>query len=96
LYCFDNQLTGLDVLECVLLKFLRCDGNPIETLDVSTLEKLIYLESYNSDFTKDEVDKILGDLPLINDGRGTCIIKYQNGVFLDGLIDISDKNWDVS
>jgi len=49
LYCYDNQLTSLDVSNCSALTYLYCNNNQLIYLDVSNCSNLILLDCSNND-----------------------------------------------
>ena len=49
LYCYDNQLTSLDVSNCSALTYLYCNDNQLIYLDVSNCSNLILLDCSNND-----------------------------------------------
>ena len=48
LYCYDNQLTSLDVSSCSALTYLYCNDNQLIYLDVSSCSNLILLDCSNN------------------------------------------------
>ena len=57
LYCYDNQLTTLDVSKNTALNDLRCIGNQLTTLDVSKNTALTGLYCWNNQLTTLDVSK---------------------------------------
>jgi len=55
LYCYDNQLTGLDVSANTLLETLACGNNQITSLDVSVNTDLYRLSCYSNLLTSLDV-----------------------------------------
>ena len=51
LYCFNNQLTSLDVSGCTALKELACHNNQLTSLDVSKNTALTVLSCYDNKLT---------------------------------------------
>ena len=57
LYCFNNQLTSLDVSKNTALRELNCHSNQLTALDVSKNTALWYLYCYNNQLTSLDVSK---------------------------------------
>ena len=51
LYCYENQLTALDVSGCTALEYLYCYENQLTALDVSGCTALEYLDCYSNQLT---------------------------------------------
>ena len=51
LFCFDNQLTSLDLSQNTMLNDLRCNDNQLTTLNVSTNTSLTTFFCYNNQLT---------------------------------------------
>jgi len=63
LWCYDNQLTALDVSKNTALKDLWCDNNQLTALDVSNNTALTLLECYNNSIKGADMDALVGSLP---------------------------------
>jgi len=48
LYCYNNQLTSLDVSSCIALTYLYCNDNQLTSLDVSNCSDLTLLDCSNN------------------------------------------------
>ena len=57
LYCYDNQLTSLDVSKNTALTYLDCYGNQLTSLDVSKNTALTYLDCGRNQLTSLDVSK---------------------------------------
>ncbi|MBR1469095.1 MAG: leucine-rich repeat domain-containing protein [Prevotella sp.] len=57
LYCYDNQLTSLDVSGCTALTSLRCEDNQLTSLNVSGCTVLANFYCYNNQLTALDVSK---------------------------------------
>ena len=57
LYCYDNQLTSLDVSKNTALTYLDCGRNQLTSLDVSKNTALTYLDCRSNQLTKLDVSK---------------------------------------
>ena len=55
LYCYDNQLTELDVSKNTALVYLDCYGNKLTSLDVSKNTNLIRLSCFENQLTELDV-----------------------------------------
>ncbi|NRA11988.1 MAG: hypothetical protein HRT57_08560 [Crocinitomicaceae bacterium] len=90
LYCFDNNLTQLDVTNCPGLSDLRCYNNDILGLDLSNCAGLSTLLCYNNSLTVLDVtnnlwlsdlscyDNFLSVLDVTNNGNLILLICYDN------------------
>ena len=57
LYCYDNQLTELDVSKNTALVYLDCYGNKLTSLDVSKNTNLIRLSCFENQLTELDVSR---------------------------------------
>lgn len=68
LFCYNNQLSELDVSGLSSLKYLRCQNNCLTSLDLSGCTSLIDVDISVNRLTGDAVDKIMADLPTVSEG----------------------------
>lgn len=48
LYCYDNNLTSLDLSNCTKLKYLACGNNKLTSLYLNNKSQLYYLDCHNN------------------------------------------------
>ena len=75
LYCYDNQLTSLDVSKNTALTYLECDENLLTSLDVSNCTALTSLGCNQNQLTSLDVSKntALKELRCINNNQLTSL-----------------------
>ena len=90
LYCFDNNLTQLDVTNCPGLSDLRCYNNDILGLDLSNCAGLSTLLCFNNSLTSLDVsnnlwlsdlscyDNFISSLSVTNNSNLSLLICYDN------------------
>ena len=90
LYCFDNNLTQLDVTNCPSLSDLRCYNNDILALDLSNCSGLSTLLCFNNSLTVLDVtnnpwlsdlscyDNFISTLNVTNNSNLSLLICYDN------------------
>ena len=68
LYCFNNQLTSLDVSTCAALNALFCFNNQLISLDISTCAAIYVLDCSNNNLTSLNISTcaMLSDLYCFN------------------------------
>ena len=67
LFCFDNQLTSLDVSQNTKLRTLWCSGNRLSSLDLSQNTVLTKLYCYQNQIKGSGMDAMVKSLPAVNE-----------------------------
>ena len=63
LYCYDNQLTALDVSKNTKLTYLNCESNQLTALDVSQNTALTWLDCSGNQIKGEEMTRLVNSLP---------------------------------
>ena len=85
LYCFNNQLTTLDVSNNTQLKVLYCNNNQLTTLDVSNNTQLTELSCYANELTALDVSNNIQLTGLYCDYNPLTALDVSNNTQLTSL-----------
>ena len=79
LYCYDNQLTSLDLSQNINLTLMCCGNNQITSLDVSQNTALTNLQCGNNQITSLDVSQNTALTVLLCDTNQLTILDVRNG-----------------
>ena len=100
LYCYNNQLTSLDLSKNTALRSLDCTGNQLTSLDLSKNTALTSLYCYSNRIKGEAMDALIASLPTITsgssyDGRMQVInnSSERNMMTIDQVAAVKAKGW---
>ena len=99
LYCYNNQLTSLDLSKNTALRSLDCTGNQLTSLDLSKNTALTNLYCYSNRIKGEAMDALIASLPTITsssyDGRMQVIdnSSERNMMTIDQVAAAKAKGW---
>ena len=80
LYCYNNQLTALNVQGLTALQRLWCSNNQLTALNVQGLTALERLECWGNQLTADAFKKLFDDLPQCADSDNAKCVLYTEQI----------------
>ena len=97
LYCYDNQLTALDVSKNTALTTLNCRNNSLAVLDVSKNTAMTVLNCRNNQLAATALNTLFGTLHsnTISGGKNIYISGNSGTATCDRSI-ATNKGWTVN